>query len=388
MPDDNQTEQGPKVAEEEPTAQTPQQREGITWGAADAKYLVAIGPTGPAGPQGWLDWEVLSQNMPTTPSGTEYIGPTGPSAGYTVPLGPLGSNPGRGGYVDSESPLRDREEWRRYKEEPPGSSKKQEYAKNLEDVAVLKTIETNRKIAARHVTPELEALVIRGDLDESLLPKEEIDAFVLSIDIRRSTELMLKAIDPVDFANFLLTLSKYLKETVFLYNGIFEKFTGDGILACFPTKFCGDDAGFFAICAAQESHQEFAGYYQKYRNIFKSVLLDVGLGIGIDYGKISIAYANGSLTIVGEPVVYACRLNGAPPGMTYLNQQAYVEILRHPLSKSLCIKDARIDIKHEGNLLAYSVMLHNLKRNDLAEPQWLKSINPITPPTWSVVSSG
>jgi class 3 adenylate cyclase len=388
MPDNNETEDGSvqEVAAEVSTNQAPEEPVQLQPESAS----LATGPTyeiaaGPTGPQGAFDPEIYYQNMRTTPSGTLYVGPTGPPSphGFTVPLGPLGSQPGRGGYVNPESDLRKSEDWSDYEKEPLGSGKKRELAKKLEDKAASQAKEANRIIAAKHVTPALEDLVLHGDLDSSLLSEKEIEAFVLSIDIRRSTELMLKTTNPLYFANFLLTLSKYLKETVFLYNGIFEKFTGDGILACFPKKFSGEHAGFYAICAAQESHQEFAGYYRKYRNIFKSVLLDVGLGIGIDYGKISMAYANDTLTIVGEPVVYACRMSGAPAGMTYLNQQAYVEILGHKQSKSLCIKEAEINIKHERSLRAYSVVLNNLKADDLDKPQWENLIKPRTAPNWT-----
>jgi class 3 adenylate cyclase len=391
MPDNNKTEEGPvqQAVPEEPTTQvsdeTPQLQPEATTSATGTNYYITAGPVGK---QGVFDPDLYYRNMHTTPSGTEYIGPTGPPPpgpqGFPLPPGPLGTQPGKGGYVNLGSLLRNEKEWSDYEKEARDSAEKVKLAKKLEDKAKEQLKLENRKIAARHVTPALEKLVIDGDLDSSLLPAndKEIEAFVVSIDIRRSTELMLKADNPVHFANFLVTLSKYLKETVFLYNGIFEKFTGDGILAFFPKNFCGEHAGFYAICAAEACHKEFDGYYRKYRNVFKSILLDVGLGIGIDYGKISIAYANDSLTIVGEPVVYACRMSGAPAGKTYLNQRAYVEILSHGHSKSLCIKETEIEIKHEKNLLAYSVMPNNLKADDLDKPDWDSRIQPRTAPDW------
>jgi class 3 adenylate cyclase len=53
-----------------------------------------------------------------------------------------------------------------------------------------------------------------------------------------------------------------------------------------------------------------------------------GLGIGIDFGEVSVVDVNGELTVVGSPVVYACRLAAAPAGVTLLNEQAYQELSR------------------------------------------------------------
>jgi hypothetical protein len=54
--------------------------------------------------------------------------------------------------------------------------------------------------------------------------------------------------------------------------------------------------------------------------------LETELGIGIDHGKVKLVGINGEKTIIGTPVVYVCRLSGAPYGHTYLNQNSYAKI--------------------------------------------------------------
>lgn len=96
----------------------------------------------------------------------------------------------------------------------------------------------------------------------------DCQAFVMSVDIRRSTELMLKARSPGLFAEFLSKLTKELFNCVIENGGVFDKFTGDGILAFFPENFCGEDYGYRAVKAAQDCHDAFERVYRDSRRSF------------------------------------------------------------------------------------------------------------------------
>ena len=65
----------------------------------------------------------------------------------------------------------------------------------------------------------------------------EFPAFVISIDIRRSTELMLKARSSNHFANFLRDLCTDLMSTISDQYGVVDKFTGDGGRLVVPFPF-------------------------------------------------------------------------------------------------------------------------------------------------------
>jgi class 3 adenylate cyclase len=192
-------------------------------------------------------------------------------------------------------------------------------------------------------------------------------AYVLAIDIRRSTELMLKARTPQKFADFITTLTMLLRESVLENFGVFDKFTGDGILAVFPEFFSGDDAGFRVINTAIRCHQIFEEIYNENRNCFVAVLKDAGLGIGIDYGDIHIVNIGGEFTVVGIPVVYACRMSGAPAYQTLLNQPAYEQLLdKYPVFD---FAEDEIDVKHEGRTVVYKVSQNN-KTYEPSLPSW------------------
>src|SRR5205823_4548279 len=116
-------------------------------------------------------------------------------------------------------------------------------------------------------------------------------AFVMSVDIRKSTDLMLKAKDPELFVSFITRLCSGLGDAVFANHGVFDKFTGDGILAFFPDFYSGQDAAYLVVRAAAVCHLVFDEQYRRHRHCFNCVLKDAGLGIGIDFGSVAMVTA-------------------------------------------------------------------------------------------------
>lgn len=221
------------------------------------------------------------------------------------------------------------------------------------------------------VNPEAQRrLLVANDLRDQFLTIRECNAFVLSVDIRRSTELMLKARSPERFSSFITKLCSDMMEIITEQYGVFDKFTGDGVLAFFPDFYSGEDAAYHAITAADRCHASFRDHYTRCRSTFSSVLLDTGLGIGVDYGSVHLVQMAGGLTVVGSPVVYACRLSGAPAGVTLVNQPAY-DVISSRYGAGCFITETTIEIKHEGAMLAYEVRL-NSQPHQPSPPEWIK----------------
>lgn len=202
------------------------------------------------------------------------------------------------------------------------------------------------------------------------------DTVVVSIDIRRSTELMLKARKPELFSKFITELSRKLSENIISNYGIFDKFTGDGILAFFPKFYSGNEAIIRALKASEECHEIFNTHYHNSKDCFNVFINDVGLGIGIDYGNVTLVNTSNELTVVGIPVVYACRMSGAKAGDTILNQPAKEEIERLS-SNQVKFTDTTIQIKNEGTAEVYKVDV-NPSVYLIPEPEWTKVNEEIT----------
>lgn len=194
------------------------------------------------------------------------------------------------------------------------------------------------------------------DFRKEFEPDNTPEAFVVSIDIRLSTELMLNTNTPKDFAKFITVLCEKLKSIIIEHGGIFDKFTGDGVLAFFPEFYSGDDAGYRAILAATEAIDFFQKHYHASRNCFRVVKADTGLGIGIDYGTIQFVNIGESLSVVGNPVVYACRLSSTGAGTICINQPAK-KIIDLKYKAYTTIEEIEIDIKGSGPIHAYKVRL-------------------------------
>jgi class 3 adenylate cyclase len=229
-------------------------------------------------------------------------------------------------------------------------------------------------IAARLRDDAAQVFLASRDYQDQFFSHDDRRTYVMSIDLRRSTDLMLKAREARLFAEFIIGLSTGLRDVVFAHHGIFDKFTGDGILAYFPEFHTGDDAGYHAVAAAIESHERFADHYRQYRSSFDVVLSlrNVGLGIGIDYGDVQFVDAGPDLTIVGKPVVYACRLAATRAGTTLLNQRAY-EMVVERWSDAYVLREDEIEIKNEGWVVAYQASFNQHRpRMPTGEPGWTK----------------
>jgi hypothetical protein len=253
------------------------------------------------------------------------------------------------------------------------SIQKEELKEEKEEIKKkLEILNNNRKILdlSNRICEKGKNKLFKSKKFRNLFEKKDCFAAVLAIDIRRSTELMLKAKSPIDFANFISTLCIKMMDIIKTNYGVVDKFTGDGILSFFPNFYSGPDAIYYALNSANQCNDYFQKHYYNSRALFSTILTEVGLGTGIDYGETHLVDINNVLSIVGIPVVYACRFSNAIFGEILLNQSAFeASTAKH---KKCCeYNESELDIKHEGKILAYKLEKYIFPK-DIIQPEWIK----------------
>lgn len=227
----------------------------------------------------------------------------------------------------------------------------------------------NRAIDSRICPQGLEYLNQNPELYRNF-DGESFNTTVVSIDIRSSTQPMLNAKSPKDFVAFIYDLSETLSEFVKQNFGIYDKFTGDGLLCFFPSFYSGESHVYLALKFADKCHQLFNKIYTKHHDKFNAVRSDVGLGIGIDVGDTYITFVNSEPTVIGTSVVYACRLSSAPANVTYINQQV-LEVIRDKFQECFELRQDEIEFKGQGKMLVHQCSL-------------IKELDPLPKPDWAV----
>jgi len=163
-------------------------------------------------------------------------------------------------------------------------------------------------------------------LERCVIRKKSVKSSVMSIDIRDSSELMTRT-SAKNYLNFITGLTLEFGRIITSHGGLVEKFTGDGILAYFPSVWSGNNGLYNCCLASTECHKFFDRYYKEKRKMFAIDFFEtIGLGIGIDFGDIIIQIINGVVTIIGDTVVFACRFSNAPANKTILNSRAYENV--------------------------------------------------------------
>ncbi len=219
------------------------------------------------------------------------------------------------------------------------------------------------------ISSEMQRHVLSEEKIYSLLSvNKQIPSSVLSIDIRKSSAMMLKTTSE-NYFSFIRELMETLIDYIKRNYGIFEKFTGDGLIAFFPREFTGKDAIFHTVKAAQQCVHFFSKYLEKTSKIFGAILDDFGLCAGIDYGNICVYVLNTQINIVGTPVVYACRMSGHTKNSVVINNGAKAEMANNP-SYKLELDPIVVDVKHEGKLVGYLVKT-DVNSLNFKKPTWL-----------------
>jgi class 3 adenylate cyclase len=220
---------------------------------------------------------------------------------------------------------------------------------------------------------------IADRLEAAIATGKRETGWVLSADIRNSTELMLKAKDASNFAAFLSALSERMNSGLTNPCGYFDKFTGDGWLAFFSDGLCGSVAELYALNASAFCHSEFLKVLNYHSpTLFGAERPRTGLGIGLAYGEIQFVEISKQKTIVGEAVVWACRLSGCPAGRTYLTRESMMRVRTRYPQLGANFRTVQQLVKPKGRRAVgwWRGDLRDFPELELLAPEWYLELNP------------
>lgn len=190
--------------------------------------------------------------------------------------------------------------------------------------------------------PDVRVFIRHNNVKEFTANLHVQETIVVVADIRRSQDLMTYAVSSQDFAERMGELLSTGRKLISSYGGIFDKFTGDGLIAYFNeatnkaenesaagnfTEFCKE---FLAFC---NSH------FEKWNRTVSKLPHEMpGMAIGADKGNITFDLVDGHLVAVGAPIVWASRLAGvAKSGEVAINNHLW-----HSLEKQKLDVDKRL----------------------------------------------
>jgi class 3 adenylate cyclase len=170
--------------------------------------------------------------------------------------------------------------------------------------------------------------VVDDDFVEEL---SHTDTIVLVADIRRSQDLMTYSPDVEFFRNQIFEFITKMREIVKSNYGIFDKFTGDGILCYFNDGLCkkiGKDYYRQMIHACREIMEFSTPFFDEWiKHIRKLPPNSSGIALGIDSGTVKFKDMDNHLFAIGDSIVWANRMSSVgKKGEIVLNNIPYHKV--------------------------------------------------------------
>ena len=168
-----------------------------------------------------------------------------------------------------------------------------------------------RKIFTRYLHNDV-IMQLEDDPDKVQLGGKEINATVLYTDIYNFTTLS-ETKTPSELVQDLNEYFKTLIDFVFQYEGLLDKYTGDGIMALFGAPIEREDHALLA-CRAAFEHKKLREELKKKQDLTATEKLHLQTRIGINSGPLVAGNIGGEkrmdYTAIGDTVNLAARLEG------------------------------------------------------------------------------
>ena len=161
----------------------------------------------------------------------------------------------------------------------------------------------------RYVSPALVDYVLEN-LETVELGGQKKELTILFSDVRNFTTLTESA-DPTELITLLNEYLAAMTEIIFKYDGIVDKFIGDGILAYWGAFTPGKNHALLAAQASLEMLERLADLNRRWEGEGRKT---IAIGIGLNTGEVIFGNVGSGkkieFTVIGDPVNLAARLEG------------------------------------------------------------------------------
>jgi adenylate cyclase len=161
----------------------------------------------------------------------------------------------------------------------------------------------------RYVSPQLAGYVL-NHLEEINFQGEKRDLTIFFSDVRNFTSLTEKS-DPMHLISLLNEYLTAMTEIIFKYDGVVDKFIGDGILAYWGAFTPDKNHALLAAKASLEMLNRLEELNQKWAAEGRQ---KISIGIGLNTGDVIFGNVGSGkkveFTVIGDPVNLASRLEG------------------------------------------------------------------------------
>jgi len=161
----------------------------------------------------------------------------------------------------------------------------------------------------RYISPQLVGYVL-NHIEEINLAGEKRELTIFFSDVRNFTTLTEQS-DPVELIALLNEYLTAMTEIIFKYDGIVDKFIGDGILAYWGAFTPGKNHALLAAKASLEMIRRLEELNKQWQAAGRK---PIAIGIGLNTGDVIFGNVGSGkkieFTVIGDPVNLASRLEG------------------------------------------------------------------------------
>ncbi len=202
----------------------------------------------------------------------------------------------------------------------------------LVDMAInfYRTQKEKRKITNifnKYMSKEIVAKIVNDGEESIKLGGDKKDITVMFIDIRGFTPIS-ESLEPEVVVEILNEYLSMATEEIIKYNGVLDKYIGDGIMALFNVPYAMEDHELACIKAALAIKNNSKTLYDK---LYKKYGKEVEFGIGINCGSAIVGNIGSEkrmdYTAIGDTVNTAARLeSNAQRGQILISEELYKRI--------------------------------------------------------------